>query len=622
MKKLLLKAMALCLIVSLVSCASSKKAAPKEEPLSVTTQDNKKDTFPAADSPDISSGFAADNLSDTIIDTDLDKISEPGMVVTEDTDGLSDSLTTHDKTQTNAQGEIKDANYVESSDAAELAAQRAAAENEAAQWKQNHNAILSKSINSITKDDIAAIQKAIDEYGKLSPAAKNLLTSEYKDLQNKLAKANADAKADADVAKWKQTHNAIISKDVNSITANDLDAIQKAMNDYNSLSDAAKAKLVKEYKDLQNKLAKAKAAADKAKADAEAKAKADAEAKAKADAAAKEKTAAETAANKWKKDNSAIINKNINDITANDLNAIQKAINEYNALSDAAKALVQKEYKDLQNKLAKAKADADSANKWKQNNSAIIGKNINSITSDDLNAIQKAINEYNALSDGAKALVQSEYKDLQNKLAKAKADADSANKWKQNNSAIINKSASSITANDLNAIQKAINEYNALSDGAKALVQKEYKDLQNKLALAKADAENASKDAGNTLSSSLTSGTGKETSNLANGHVVLDNAQYYTVRRGDMLILIARRFYGSERENYFPVIIAGTEDKIEDPDVIEPGQKLTIPDIKAALSTEDSKEYVRKTFYDVADKYDQKGKPGMASQLRAIAASL
>ena len=86
------------------------------------------------------------------------------MVVTEDTDGLSDSLTTHDKTQTNAQGEIKDANYVESSDAAELAAQRAAAENEAAQWKQNHNAILSKSINSITKDDIAAIQKAIDEY--------------------------------------------------------------------------------------------------------------------------------------------------------------------------------------------------------------------------------------------------------------------------------------------------------------------------------------------------------------------------------------------------------------------------------------------------------------------------
>ena len=215
--------------------------------------------------------------------------------------------------------------------------------------------------------------------------------------------------------------------------------------------------------------------------------------------------------------------------------------------------------------------------------------------------------------------------------AKAKADAaakektaaeTAANKWKKDNSAIINKNINDITANDLNAIQKAINEYNALSDAAKALVQKEYKDLQNKLALAKADAENASKDAGNTLSSSLTSGTGKETSNLANGHVVLDNAQYYTVRRGDMLILIARRFYGSERENYFPVIIAGTEEKIEDPDVIEPGQKLTIPDIKAALSTEDSKEYVRKTFYDVADKYDQKGKPGMASQLRAIAASL
>lgn len=494
MKKLLLKAMALCLIVSLVSCASSKKAPTKEEPLSVTTQDNKKDTLPSAD-------VSADELSDSIMDTDLSKISEPGMVVTEGTEGLSDSLTTHDKTQTNVQiHEIKDANYIESSDAADLAAQRAAAQAEADQWKQNHKEILTKSINNVTQNDIAAIQKAIDDYNKLSPAAKNLLTSEYKDLQNKLAKANADAKADADIAKWKQTHNAIISKDANSITANDLNAIQKAISDYNNLSDVAKAKLVKEYKDLQNKLAKAKAAADKAKSDADAKAKADAAAKAKAEAD------------------------------------------------------------------AKAKAEA---------------------------------------------------------AAKAKAQS-AADKWKKDNSVIINKNINSITANDLNAIQKAINEYNALSNEAKALVQKEYKDLQNKLALAKAAAENASKDkdAGNKISSDLTSGNGKETSNLANGHVILDNAQYYTVRRGDMLILIARRFYGSERENYFPVIIAGTEEKIDDPDLIEPGQKLTIPDIKAALSTEDSKEYVRKTFYEVADKYDQKGKPGMASQLRAIAASL
>ena len=56
--------------------------------------------------------------------------------------------------------------------------------------------------------------------------------------------------------------------------------------------------------------------------------------------------------------------------------------------------------------------------------------------------------------------------------------------------------------------------------------------------------------------------------------------------------------------------------------MIEIGQKLTIPDLQAAVSTEESRNYVKQTFYDVADKYEAKGKPGMASQLRAIAAGL
>lgn len=155
--------------------------------------------------------------------------------------------------------------------------------------------------------------------------------------------------------------------------------------------------------------------------------------------------------------------------------------------------------------------------------------------------------------------------------------------------------------------------------GAKNKLQKEYKDLQNKLAKAKSGA----KDAGNTLTVTDNGNSSKVATNTQpRGHVVLDNAQFYTVRRGDCLIFIAKRFYGSEKGNYFPFIIAGTEEKIEDPDEIEVGQKLTIPDLKAAVSTEESRSYVKQTFYDVADKYDAKGKSGMAAQLRAIAAEL
>jgi len=480
MKKILPKVLAVFLVVALISCASQKKSAAKDETLNVTTQDNKKDTIPAADSPVIEQEENAD-VSPTYIDSGIEKIDEPGMMVVEETEGLSDSLTNVDKPV---------------------------------------------QLHEVSADEGA------DE-----------------------------AKINAEVEKWLKAHSAILNKDANSITSNDLSIIQKAISDYNKLSSGAKAKLQKEYKDLQNKLAKAKALAEaEAKKAADAKAKASADAKAKADADAK--------------------------------------------------------------KAAEAKVDAEVA-RWKQAHNAILSKSANSITADDLSSIQKAISDYNNLSAAAKNKLQKEYKDLQNKLSKAKADEDAkvnaeVSKWKQTHNAILSKSADSITADDVSAIQKAINDYNGLSAAAKNKLQKEYRDLQNKLSKAK-----KVKDAGNTLSVSDNGNTSRIATNTQpRGHIVLDNAQFYTVRRGDRLILIAKRFYGSEKGNYFPFIIAGTEEEIEDPDVIEIGQKLTIPDLKEAVSTEESKNYVKQTFYDVADKYDAKGKPGMASQLRAIAAGL
>lgn len=140
-----------------------------------------------------------------------------------------------------------------------------------------------------------------------------------------------------------------------------------------------------------------------------------------------------------------------------------------------------------------------------------------------------------------------------------------------------------------------------------------------------ANAGNANAGTAKNNTGSNASGTGngtKVSGTQPRGHIVLDNAQYYVVKRGDVLIRIAKHFYGSDKENYFPVIIAGTDEKIEDADVIEVGQQLTIPDLKAILTTEESRQYVKQTFYDCADTYEKKGKSGMASQLRAIAAEL
>lgn len=49
----------------------------------------------------------------------------------------------------------------------------------------------------------------------------------------------------------------------------------------------------------------------------------------------------------------------------------------------------------------------------------------------------------------------------------------------------------------------------------------------------------------------------------------------YVVQKGDTLWAIAERFYGEGRE--WRRIYEANEDRIEDPDLIQPGWELTIP---------------------------------------------
>ena len=52
-------------------------------------------------------------------------------------------------------------------------------------------------------------------------------------------------------------------------------------------------------------------------------------------------------------------------------------------------------------------------------------------------------------------------------------------------------------------------------------------------------------------------------------------ARTYEVKPGDSLSKIAQRFYGNG--NLWPRIHEANKDQIRDPDLIHPGQKLTIP---------------------------------------------
>jgi hypothetical protein len=91
--------------------------------------------------------------------------------------------------------------------------------------------------------------------------------------------------------------------------------------------------------------------------------------------------------------------------------------------------------------------------------------------------------------------------------------------------------------------------------------------------------------------------------------IILTGAAEYTVIKGDTLSKIARENYGAGTNAYFfPLIIAaskGTTDII-DPDEIEVGMQLIIPDLDENLSDPVARDNLKNLLKAVADFYSLK----------------
>jgi hypothetical protein len=85
----------------------------------------------------------------------------------------------------------------------------------------------------------------------------------------------------------------------------------------------------------------------------------------------------------------------------------------------------------------------------------------------------------------------------------------------------------------------------------------------------------------------------------------LEGAQSYTVVKGDTLSGITRRFWGTENGYYFPVIMLGSSDVVQDPDMIRPGMKLTIVDLNKNLANPQCRSAIKQFLRDIADVYLQ-----------------
>jgi hypothetical protein len=112
----------------------------------------------------------------------------------------------------------------------------------------------------------------------------------------------------------------------------------------------------------------------------------------------------------------------------------------------------------------------------------------------------------------------------------------------------------------------------------------------------------------------------KEAYNRHYNDLILDGAQSRTVASGETLSGISRNVYNNGF--YFPVIMLASKDVVSDPDKIEPGMKLTIPDLQKNLDNPKSRASIKEYLKEIAAIEDKRKRPEDAKGLRQLSDSL
>ncbi|MDR3122275.1 MAG: LysM peptidoglycan-binding domain-containing protein [Treponema sp.] len=101
--------------------------------------------------------------------------------------------------------------------------------------------------------------------------------------------------------------------------------------------------------------------------------------------------------------------------------------------------------------------------------------------------------------------------------------------------------------------------------------------------------------------------------------LILDGATDYVVVPGDTLTRISRSKYGVGKGYYFPLIMLASNDAVQDPDLIEPGMHLAIPDLQRNLEDSGARQAMKDFFIEIADVYERKSTSEERTVLRNLA---
>jgi len=104
------------------------------------------------------------------------------------------------------------------------------------------------------------------------------------------------------------------------------------------------------------------------------------------------------------------------------------------------------------------------------------------------------------------------------------------------------------------------------------------------------------------------------------GDLILTGSRTHTVSAGDTLVGIARNAY--DDGFYYPIIILASSNVVLDPDRIEPGMRLTIPDLQRNLNDTRARANIRNFLLEMADLEESRNRSDTARGLRSRANAL
>jgi hypothetical protein len=395
----------------------------------------------------------------------------------------------------------------------------AAAQEAADSFKTAHAAVLGKTADNITVADEAAVTVALAACDALSADAKTLLVTEktlLDSLKTKIEQlkgqgTGGNAAQEAATA-FKAAHTVALGKTTATVTTADEAVVTAALAAYNSLGTDVKALLTTEKTLLDSLKTKIDQLKNQGTGDPE--------------------QTPQQVANAFKTTHTGALGKTTATVTAADEAAVNAALGAYNALDAGAKALLVTEktlLDSLKTKIEQLKgqgtggnAAQEAANAFKTAHSGALGKTTATVTTADEVAVTAALDAYNALDAGAKALLVTEktlldslkakIDQLKNQGTGGNAAQEAAAAFKTAHSGALGKTTATVTTADESAVTAALDAYNALDAGAKALLVTE-KTLLDSLK-AKIDAMIAVQTAANAFKTTHAAVLAKTTANV------------------------------------------------------------------------------------------------------------